>query len=89
MSNEELMGRIAALEVIAMTSLGLCVANVRNDPDYQKARALLATMRDALNTQAATLPNEARDHASSYGNHLLDAVAKNLRVLRGEVSQLN
>ena len=89
MSNEELVGRVAALEVIAMTALGLCVANARNDPDYQKARSLLATMRDALKTQSATLPDEARDHASSYGNHLLDAVAKKLRVLRGEVSQLN
>ena len=32
MSNEELVGRIAALEVIAMTALGLHLVNSRNDP---------------------------------------------------------
>jgi hypothetical protein len=58
MSNEELVGRIAALEVIAMTALGLQLANARNDPDYQKSGALLVDMRDALDTQAATLPAE-------------------------------
>jgi len=31
MSNEELVGRIAALEVIAMTALGLHLANARHD----------------------------------------------------------
>jgi hypothetical protein len=89
MSNEELEGRLAALEVIAMTALGFCVANTRNDPDYRRAGEILASMRDALKTQAATLPPAARDHASRFGNHLIDAVAKNLRVLRGEVGQLN
>ena len=78
-SNEELVGRIAALEVIAMTALGLHLANARNDPDNQKSGALLASMRDALNSQAATLPAEAQKHVTSFGNHLIDAVAKNLR----------
>jgi len=89
MSNEELEGRVAALEVIAMTALGFCVANTHNDPDYRKARAIIASMRDALETHAATLPPAARDYVTSYGNRLMDAVAKNLRVLRGEVGQLN
>src|SRR5262245_56782227 len=53
MSNEELEGRVAALEVIAMTALGFCVANTRNDPDYWKAGVILGNMRDALKTQAA------------------------------------
>jgi hypothetical protein len=60
-----------------MTALGLHLAHARNDPDYQKSGALLASMRDALQTQAATLPAEAQKHVSGYGNHLLDAVAKN------------
>jgi len=51
MSNEELEGRVAALEVIAMTALGFCVANTRNDPDYRKAGAILDSMRDALKTK--------------------------------------
>jgi hypothetical protein len=39
MSNEELVGRIAALEVIATTALGLHLASARNDPDSQKSRS--------------------------------------------------
>jgi hypothetical protein len=89
MSNEEVVGRIAALEVIAMTALGLCLAKNRNDTDHRKSSALLACMRDALKTQAGTLPAEAQRHATGYGNHLLDAVAENLQVLRGQGDQLN
>ena len=81
MSNEEMMGRIAALEVIAMTALGLHLANIRNDPDHQKSGAVLATMRDALRTQAATLPTEAQKHTICYGDHLLDAVGQLYRGL--------
>ena len=76
MSNEEMVGRMAALEVIAMTALGLHLANIRNDPDHQRSGVVLATMRDALRTQAATLPLEAQKHTICYGNHLLDAVAQ-------------
>ena len=53
---------MAALEVIAMTALSLHLANIRNDPDHQKSGVVLATMRDALRTQAATLPTEAQKH---------------------------
>ena len=76
MSNDELVGRIAALEVIAMTALGLHLANARHAPDYQKSNQFLASMRLAVDAQAATLPVEAQKHATSYGNYLLDAVAK-------------
>ena len=76
MSNEEVVGRIAALEVIAMTALGLHLANISNDPDHERSGLLLATMRDALRTQAATLPTEAQKHTICYGTHLLDAAAQ-------------
>ena len=89
MSNEEMVGRVAALEVIAMTALGLHLANVRRDPDYQKSDELLTRMRVAVDEQAATLPLEAQRHATGYGNHLLDAVANNLRLLRGDERSLN
>ena len=81
MSNEEMVGRMAALEVIAMTALGLHLANIRNDPDHQKSGTVLATMRDALRTQAATLPTEAQKHTICYGDHLLDAVGQLYRGL--------
>jgi len=89
MSNEEMVGRVAALEVIAMTALGLHLANVRRDPDYQKSGQFLARMRRAVEEQAATLPLEAQRHATGYGNYLLDAVANNLRLLCGDESYLN
>lgn len=88
MSNEEMVGRMAALEVIAMTALGLHLANTRNDPDHRRSGVLLATMRDALRTQAATLPTEAQKHTMCYGSHLLDAVGQIYRGL-GEAGQLN
>ena len=84
MSTEVLVGRIAALEVSSMTALGLHLANATQDPDYQKSGQFLARMRVAVDAQAATLPVEARKHATGYGNHLLDAVANNLRLLRDE-----
>jgi hypothetical protein len=56
MSNEEMVGRIAVLEVIAITALELHLANIPNDLDHQRSGALLATMRDPLRTQAAMLP---------------------------------
>jgi hypothetical protein len=89
MSNEELVGRIAALEVIAMTALGLHLANTRHDPDYRKSGEFLGRMRDPLNAQAATLPVEARAHATRYGNYLMAAIAKNLPLLRGDTSKRN
>jgi hypothetical protein len=76
MSNEEMVGRMAAL-----TALGLHLANTRNDPDHRRSGVLLATMRDALRTQAATLPTEAQKHTMCYGNHLLDAVGQIYRGL--------
>ena len=81
MSNEETVGRIAALEVIAMTALGLHLVNSRNDPDHRRSGVLLAAMQDALRTQAATLPTEAQKHTTCYGNHLLDAVGQIYRGL--------
>ena len=77
MSNEELQGRIAALEVIAMTALGLQLANVRHDPDYQKSNDFLSHMREAIDAQAASLPLEAQKHATNYDHALLEAVASN------------
>ena len=44
MSNEELTRRIAALEVIAMTALGLHLVNSRSDADNRKSGDLLAAM---------------------------------------------
>jgi len=86
MPNEELAGQITALEVVAMTALGLYLANSRNDPDYQKAGALIEHMRQSVEQKAHDLPLAARAHAVGYGNRLLDTMSENLRALRGEGS---
>jgi hypothetical protein len=41
-----------------------------------------------LHTLAAALPAEAQKHVTGYGNHLLDAVARNLRALCGAGAEL-
>jgi hypothetical protein len=87
MPNEELAGQITALEVVAMTALGLYLANSMNDPDYQKkAGALIEQMRQSVEQKAHDLPLAARAHAVGYGNRLLDTMSENLRTLRGEGS---
>ena len=89
MSNEELAGRVCALEVLAMTALGLYLANSRNDPDYQKAAGVIEHIRISIAENAKELPLAARTHAAGYGNRLLEVVSQNLRALRGEGGQPN
>ena len=89
MSNEELAGQIAAIEVIAMMALGMYVANARNDPDYSKAVGLIEHIRHGIAQRAAGMSLAARTHAVGHGDKLLDTVSENLRALRGEGGQLN
>jgi hypothetical protein len=65
------------------------LANSRNDPDYQKAGALIEHMRHAIANQATALPEQARRHAILHGNGLLDTLTANLRSLRGEGGATN
>jgi hypothetical protein len=88
-TNDELAGQLLAVEVIAMTALGMYLANARNDPDYQKAAALIEHMRESIARKAHDLSLTARTHAVGHGNQLLDTVSQNLRMLRGEGGQLN
>jgi hypothetical protein len=58
--SEELVGRVAALEVMAMTALGLHLANPRKAADYKKSAVLLATMCDALRPKLRRYPQRRR-----------------------------
>jgi hypothetical protein len=89
MTVEELAGRLTAVEVIAMTALGMYLANARNDADYGKAAALIEHLRQAISAQSKALPAAAEAHAIQHGKELLDTVEQNLRALRGEGGQLN
>jgi len=87
MSNDDIVGRLCALEIFSMTALGLYLANSRNDPDYAKATALLEHLRNSISLLASPLPAAAKAAAEAYGNHLLETLAQNLRTMRGEDGQ--
>lgn len=84
MSNDEIAGRLVALEVFAMTALGLYLANSKNDPDYQKAGALIEHLTNLVRTRANNLPPGAQMAADQYAQHLATELRTNLRNMRGE-----
>jgi hypothetical protein len=87
MSTDELAGRLCAVEVIAMTSLGMYLANSTNDPDDKKAASLLEHLQKTIVGNAQSLPPGAQEVAQRYGAHLLETVSQSLRALRGETAQ--
>lgn len=87
--NEEihaLLGRIAALEVIASTALGLYLANAPNDTGGQKADAFLQVLQEKIAQRASGLPSTAAKEAIGFGQFALSQVRENLVVLRGDPS---
>ena len=84
MNDVEVSGRLVTLEVLAMTTLGLYLANSKNDPDFSKAKAMLDHLKASVHTQAQSLPPAAQRAAQKYADHLLGLVSENLRQLRGE-----
>jgi len=83
MTADELTGRMLVLEVIAMASLGLYLANSKNDPDMGKARALLDFLRKMIADKAIELKESQRPEALRYSDDLLSQVLENLKALRG------
>ena len=81
----ELEGQIAVLEVVNVVTLGLYLANTKNDPNFERARALLDFIRDfALKKTAEDLPSpEARQAAARYTDSLLSQVLESVPHLRG------
>jgi hypothetical protein len=84
MNADQISGRLVALEVLSTLAIGLYLVNSRNDPDYSKAEALLSQMQQKINSQAQTLPPEARAAAREYGEHLRSLLSKALRSMRIE-----
>jgi hypothetical protein len=82
--DDELAGRLCAVEVIAMMAMGMYLANAKNDPDYSKAGAIIEVLRRAVVDQLPDLPEGARPYALAYSGELLDTLSRNLRTLRGE-----
>ena len=82
MSIDELAGRLCALEVIALTALGMYLSNSNNDPE--KVDAVMDRIRGLIAVNATELSHGARSYAIQYGNVLLDMVSANLQALRGK-----
>ena len=87
MSTVEVAGRLCALEVIALTALGMCLSNFKNDT--VTVDAVMERMRGLIAVNATELSHGARSYAIQYGNALLDMVSVNLQGLRGEDGQSN
>jgi hypothetical protein len=78
MSNDEIVGRLAVLEVFAMTAFGVSLSNA-NDP-----AALLDSTRAAVSSLATALPPLAQSAAHQYADHLIATLRGNLPSLQGE-----
>lgn len=78
-------GRMLVLEVMAMSSLGLYLANAVNDPDMGKARAMLDYIRQMVSSRCAEVgvDPDAAYEAGHYADDLLSQALENLRLLRG------
>lgn len=84
MDNDELAGRMIALEAFTMTALALYLTNARNDPDYSKAGALLEQLRDTATGLASDQPPTVRNACQEHADGLIATLRQNLRVMRGE-----
>ena len=87
MSTDEVAARLIVLEVFSTTALGLYLANSRNDPDYEKARAFLEDLKSAVQQHAERLPEKAQIGAKLYAQQLVDNLSSSVRDLRGEGGQ--
>ena len=84
MTDNEIAGRLLALEIISTTALGLYLANSRNDPDYSKANALLDFLRDSAAHSSAPVSADVKSEAAKYTAQLVSILASNLKSMRGE-----
>lgn len=85
MDIDELIARLSVVESFSMLALGLYLANSRNDPDYQKATALLHHL-EQLPHQMNLSPAQ-KVKAIAHASHLANEVRENLRAMRGEGGQ--
>ena len=88
MSNEQVAGRIAVIETLSITALGLYLANSSNDPDYSKANFLLDWLQRSISERVANLNLDAKIDAEQYAGEVITTLRSQLRVLRGEAGPL-
>lgn len=88
MTSEEMAGRLVALEAIAMSALGLALANAARSGDAATARAVLASIENTVAAQAVGLREGVQEAAREYGRMVISQVKQTLPLLAGETLRL-
>jgi hypothetical protein len=83
LTNEQLEGRLKAVEVFAMTALGLYLASARNHPE---AKALFNALSNVVETETQTMTEGAAQSARHTVRELVENLSRNLPLLHGEQS---
>jgi hypothetical protein len=84
MSYDEIIARLAVLEVFTMTSFGLHLAIAKVILIIQTPLPILDSTREAVTNLTVALSPAAQAAATAYSDYLLSILAENLRNLRGE-----
>jgi len=83
MESDRIVVRIAVLENLCVAALGMYLANVRNDPDFSKSRALLDSLQAEGEQSISHLPEPMRREGALVQKSLLDRIRNNLAALHG------
>jgi hypothetical protein len=80
---ESLTVRISVLESLCVMTLGLYLANARNDPGFSKSNALLDHLQQTIERSIAHMPKPMRDEGAAVLKDMLGRVRQNLSALHG------
>jgi hypothetical protein len=83
---DSIVARLAVLESICGATIGIYLANARNDPDFSKSKAMISALRQDILQGVAHLPEHMRKEAALYLENILGQVTRALPHLRGEGS---
>jgi len=80
---DQIIARLAALEVLAGAGIAVVLASAGNDPDLSKAKAILDALRTDGEAGIAHLPEPIRKEAESILGALVGRVLRMAASLRG------
>lgn len=85
---KQLQGRVNAIEGIAMTAVGILLSQAPNDPDKQKAVALLNFLKQTvLDRIPETNSEDCEAETREALDDLLSKISENLGLLRPKDNQ--
>jgi hypothetical protein len=82
MTENQLVARIAGLEMLAMGTFATLLAFSGNDPDLSRTKALLKTLEAECNPHLSSLPEAVERDARAYLSNLLNGVLLRAQDLR-------